>query len=547
MRKGTTFRRWRDAHNVRRRLELVCLRAVNRVQKTKMRWVFHGWLGQLAGMEAAAQNRHDLESINLLRNLEAIVHRRIARHFRAWLARLEIVRREWVAEEHMLACALETAFECWLASANRHRELRDGMMQVCLSQAVSLIRSAFLAMAHYTADVKRQRSVLQRSVAYFMSGITAAAFGGWLDQVFEAREAGHATVRAIFSAWKLWSIRSGSLELRAYQLVLRWRQRYQVMAWRRWLVFVAQLKQCRRLVGLLQGKRMAKKGLEYFHNWLDFVDHCAQIKMLMAKALHGCQAHHLRKAFNSWVSMTQCSASTRHRVLVTLTNLGIKKAFQTWSLSTGAAAERKRKLVRVVAILTRNRSSVMFWRWAEHVTSAHELRRQAVLKMFHCAIARALEAWKTMAALQQLLKRKMTIVLKRWICKFMRATVDTWRDRVCARLRAVRILRMCVMRVQHAAMAMAWTSWLEYSLQQRDLSETANRFGYPSLHRPAYACWLPHLLGCKLVGLLVATTTTTITITTTTTLTTTLTITTTISIHTRNKLSDVEDRSNGRQ
>jgi len=254
----------------------------------------------------------------------------------------------------------------------------EGMRRAYLKCAVRLIQDAFDALAAYTFRSKRQRWLRKKADVYCAAATTTAAFDGWLNEALaaaikskqimqkidvEGREANCHLLHLVVSAWKLLSIRAGAFELRTYQLVMRWKSRYEAMAWKGWAQALQKRRRRCRMISLMQGNYLAKQAVNFFKTWLDYVNHRVSVAKLLGKAVRSCFLYSLHKAFNSWSELVRSEILCRTRVLRCLQNCKLAKAFRTWHLEKNMQLEKARKLFFVVHKLQKNQVESVMWRW----------------------------------------------------------------------------------------------------------------------------------------------------------------------------------------
>ena len=407
--------------------------AAARMAVLKLTHAFYTWRRSAAD---AAIWRESAQAQALLVQAQRLIRNRTRRHFRAWLSYMISLRQEWIAEEHMLESKLLGAFSAWVGVVERGCALREGMMRLCMGRAVRLLTASFDQLIEHATSEQHRRMLLARAAGRLRSRLVGAAFAGWV-RFADARNVTHAeALRTVWAAWKGWAARSGGIERRAFQLLQRWKLRYQTRALRRWVEWVDARRRCALTLQLLQGKRLERTTTAVFDRWLLYADSSARSTHVLVRAASAFRRCSLRKAWNSWNELSRLQSTRRRKAVASLCRRQQYAGFQGWLEYTHGIRERRQKLSKALVSLSRGCIASAWRTWR---SNAQEAARKA-----------------------QNLRGVLNIMLRRQLHRAFAGLVEIVAARCSLRLAQNVKLARALARIGCKSLAWAWQEWTQW-------------------------------------------------------------------------------------
>ena len=301
-------------------------------------------------------------------------------------------------------------------------------------------------------DLSKGRRKARRFLRRLMNRELARAFGHWADlaeAIFRLRSiAMRWDLRALAKAFDTWyAVRQAtSEEMRTTQVMERFVRRLHNRqlsggweAWKAWWKSRAANRDTARSVAA----RLANPGLSRaFDTWKATAQGLAAKKAKMLKVLRRHFSEGLSRGWNSWIAYVEPFLVLR-RAARALSNVPVRKAFNSWAGTLGDRDERQRK---------------------------EELARNALGRLANRELSRAFEAWSFHVEERHRAWGLLDRVSRRWLLLEAAGCLHYWAEVVAERRRLERMLRGFAMRLSNPGLAKAWGSWLEHCERQKRMA-----------------------------------------------------------------------------
>ena len=308
-------------------------------------------------------------------------------------------------------------------------------------------------------DLSHGRRKARRFLRRLMNRSLAIAFGKWADvseSIYRLRSIGlRWSQRALAKAFDTWyaAREAGKGATRIQTTMERFVKRLAnaklAAGWTTWRQGYLEAKAARERMRGVAG-RLANPGVsKAFDRWSEMARSRREKRAKMFKALKRNTSE--GKAFHTWIAYVEPYLIFR-RAARALTNVPVRKAWNSWAALLDAMNERQRQM---------------------------DTARNVLGKLAHRGQSRAWEAWVELVSARHEAWALLDKVTRRWLLLEAHAAWSHWRELTDGARRKDRLMRSFGSRLMSMEVSRAWSSWVEFAdarrLRQEERAEEKAR------------------------------------------------------------------------